>query len=460
MKKAKYFLSGIIAIMLLLTTAATGLTISNASRGPTLEVTTDKYVYLVGELVTIFLTNVGDETLCGGGPIITIYDEKYNIVYQEATYCWHELEPGEYIEWPPWDQTDQQGEQVPDGEYTAEGYLSNGNGGGWVDEAVFYIGDRNDELDQSQPDYTESAVIPVGAIDLPNLSLYIQAAQSFIPSKELLTRVEIYIGKNSTATYPYIVGIRDDLTEEDLTLASVDPEDIVTGEFGWVEFDFDDVLVTTGETYYLVSYTENVTNNWYAWAANNDSESYPYGCAWMSLDGGETWSNESAPAPQHSNVEKSVKTAGRETLNGNETWDMCFKTYGRDNSAPEAPIITGKTNGKTGETYTYCIDTVVDPDGDIIYVYWDWGDGTNSGWLGPYASGEQVCADHSWSKDGTYTIKAKLRDEYGAESDWGYLEVTMPVNYPSSQNGFNILLSKFLQRFSQFFPLVKTLLGL
>ena len=106
--------------------------------GPVLEVTTDKEVYIQGEAVTIFLTNVGDEVLSGGGPIVTIYNNENEIVYQDACYCWYELEPGEYVTWPPWDQTDQQGNQVPIGAYVVEGFLSGGEEG-YIDDAIFYI---------------------------------------------------------------------------------------------------------------------------------------------------------------------------------------------------------------------------------------------------------------------------------------------------------------------------------
>lgn len=165
MRKTKYFLIGMVVTTLVFSASAMALSYvddviaesfmnNTAFRGPLLEVTTDKTYYDIGEDVYIFLTNIGDETLSGGGPIITIYDENDNIVYQEATYCWYELEPGEYIEWPPWDQTDQYGNQVPDGEYTVEGYLSDGNGGGWVDDAIFYIGNyKGEELDQYQTEW-------------------------------------------------------------------------------------------------------------------------------------------------------------------------------------------------------------------------------------------------------------------------------------------------------------------
>jgi len=106
-------------------------------RGAELEVTTDKDVYDPGETVTIYLTNIDDEILYGGGPLITIYNEDDEIVFEEATYCWHELEPEEYITWT-WDQTDQQGSQVPNGFYVVEGALY-GVGETFVDSSIIAV---------------------------------------------------------------------------------------------------------------------------------------------------------------------------------------------------------------------------------------------------------------------------------------------------------------------------------
>jgi hypothetical protein len=57
-----------------------------------------------------------------------------------------------------------------------------------------------------------------------------------------------------------------------------------------------------------------------------------------------------------------------------------------------------------------------------------WGDGASSGWSGPYNSGQQVTLSHTWYREDTFTIKAKAKDPYNTESDWGTLEVTMPRN--------------------------------
>jgi hypothetical protein len=108
---------------------------------------------------------------------------------------------------------------------------------------------------------------------------------------------------------------------------------------------------------------------------------------------------------------------------------------------PLTPNISGETNGKIGQEYIYTIDEVVDPEGDDIYVYWEWGDGTSTDWDGPYSTGQQILETHTWDEKGDFTIRAKLKDEYGAESDWGTLDVTMPKtkfsNYRQFFNLFN-----------------------
>jgi len=314
-----------------------------------------------------------------------------------------------------------------------------------------------DELDQSQTVMTENAALPVGQVPIPDNITYFQVAQSFIPAKEVLTRVELYIGKNSTATYPYVLAVRANLTGEDMTLTSVDPEDVVTEDFGWVEFNFDDVTTTIGQTYYIVSYTENVTDNFYAWGANNESDSYPFGCAWMSIDDGDTWSNDSASS--NPNSAKSCAHQGKQTrLDDPGTWDMCFKTYGKDNLPPEAPSITGETNGNTGTEYEYTF-AAVDPDGDDIAEYIvDWGDETGENITGPFASGAEATASHTWDEDGDYTITAKAKDINGLVGPEGTLPITMPVNQQVSPN--QSIRMQIMQRIIQHFPLVQRLLGI
>jgi outer membrane protein assembly factor BamB len=97
------------------------------------------------------------------------------------------------------------------------------------------------------------------------------------------------------------------------------------------------------------------------------------------------------------------------------------------NNPPDKPSITGPNSGKTGETYSYSI-AATDPDNDQISIYVDWGDNTNSGWQGPYQSGSSITLSHIWNNDGTYSIKAKAKDDEGSESTYATLQVTMPKN--------------------------------
>jgi len=81
------------------------------------------------------------------------------------------------------------------------------------------------------------------------------------------------------------------------------------------------------------------------------------------------------------------------------------------------PKPTGPTHGVINAVYIFSTATT-DPNGDQVYYWFDWGDGSNSGWLGPYTSGLTIASTHSWSELGTYYVKVKAKDINGATSDW------------------------------------------
>jgi hypothetical protein len=124
-------------------------------------------------------------------------------------------------------------------------------------------------------------------------------------------------------------------------------------------------------------------------------------------------------------------------------------------SPPPPPIITGPASGKAGVATKYNF-TTTDQGGDEVYYFIDWGDGTNSGWLGPYPSGDEITQLHTRSNKGTYVIKAKAKDSYGNEGDWGTLAITMPCSYVMP---FQHFLEKLFERFPHAFPILRQLLG-
>ena len=103
----------------------------------------------------------------------------------------------------------------------------------------------------------------------------------------------------------------------------------------------------------------------------------------------------------------------------------------QENNPPDTPNINGPASGKAGTEYDYTFVTT-DPNGDDVYYYIEWGDDQLEEWIGPYGSGEEATVSHTWIEEGTYNMRAKAKDVHDAESDWGTLEVTMPVNHQTT----------------------------
>jgi hypothetical protein len=137
-----------------------------------------------------------------------------------------------------------------------------------------------------------------------------------------------------------------------------------------------------------------------------------------------------------------------------------FTTQQQQNSPPNKPNKpTGTTSGKINTPYTYST-SATDPNSDQVYYMWDWGDGTQSSWLGPYNSGATINTTHTWTVK-TSSLKVKAKDSFGAESPWSDpLTITMPKSSIFSFE-FPILqiLKQILQRFPHAFQVLQYLLG-
>ena len=160
------------------------------------------------------------------------------------------------------------------------------------------------DIDQSQTDFENSAVI----------CGWYKWAQSFIPSKDTLSSVELLIGRNGFIRSDLILTIKKDLDGDDLTTISVQYEGgFFTfpnyDNYEWVLFDFSDIDVNIGETYYIMLYTKGGFGSRYArffsygWGCSKDPDSYLNGDCWFSNIFGEDWRLWEQP------------------------FDFCFKTY-------------------------------------------------------------------------------------------------------------------------------------
>lgn len=151
----------------------------------------------------------------------------------------------------------------------------------------------------------------------------------------------------------------------------------------------------------------------------------------------------------------SVVTGYSDSFNRNDRNVILLKLLSdTENLPPESPMLMGPSRGSIGTSYNFSSSTK-DIDNDCVYFWFDWGDTTNSGWLGPYNSGQIISLNHSYHSEGTYMVKAKAKDIIGAESDWATLTVTMPYSYRPLSKFFDVM----FQRFPNAFPLLQQLMG-
>ncbi len=161
----------------------------------------------------------------------------------------------------------------------------------------------------------------------------------------------------------------------------------------------------------------------------------PYSWEWDFGDGGS--SDEQNPSYTYTTPGNySVSLTITDDI-GNSSSDYTWSWIQESNDPPVQLSIDGPTTGKPGISYDYTF-LATDPEGTIVWYYIDWGDETNTGWFGPFNSGEVIVKSHSWSEKSTFTIKAKSKDPYDAESLWKELE----INILREKNINNLLLMR------------------
>jgi len=153
---------------------------------------------------------------------------------------------------------------------------------------------NQDLLDQSQDIYEAGYALA-----------YTQwPAQSFIPSLETLTRIELLITRGPTTSYSVKISIRDNLLGYDIVSVTLQPEDFpIYPQIQWTEIDFLDTYVVPGETCYIVCTTNQPIGDYNWWGNGNNL--YEKGQAYFSYDQGSSWVTQ-------------------------PTIDLCFKTYGEE----------------------------------------------------------------------------------------------------------------------------------
>ncbi|UCF49076.1 MAG: PKD domain-containing protein, partial [Thermoplasmatales archaeon] len=142
-----------------------------------------------------------------------------------------------------------------------------------------------------------------------------------------------------------------------------------------------------------------------------------------------------------------------DTISEGPLWT--FSTERHENEKPNRPSITGvQMIHRPNIEYDYEVSTT-DPDGDNVFYYIDWGDGTFDDWSDPHASGENVTVTHTWPT-GTkvYEIQVTAKDIYGLESDPG----SMYVFVLNSRSSASLILVRFVERLIERYPIFERIL--
>ncbi len=146
-------------------------------------------------------------------------------------------------------------------------------------------------------------------------------------------------------------------------------------------------------------------------------------------DGTKIWEYETGSFIDYSSP---AIADGRLYIGSRDNTIYCFGDEGNQPpSKPSKP--SGITSGSIGTEYSYSTSTT-DPEEDQLYYLFDWGDSENSGWLGPYSSGEMISASHTWSTANDYEVKVKAKDIHNSESLWSsVLTVTISEQLPEKE---------------------------
>lgn len=129
-------------------------------------------------------------------------------------------------------------------------------------------------------------------------------AQSFVPIKQTLTKIELLVFKEGNPP-GVTVSIRENLNGNNLTSIYLDGNEI-NGELeaDWYSFNFEEIELVPGQTYYII-WDQDAGNNenviYWAFGENNP---YINGCGWKNIDSWKQLNSPDFPKP-----------------------DLCFKTH-------------------------------------------------------------------------------------------------------------------------------------
>ncbi len=231
-----------------------------------------------------------------------------------------------------------------------------------------------------------------------------ERGQSFVATFGLLTQVSLDVSlfPDEVPNAPLTLSIRSDVNGSNLTSSQVDGSGMPFGLVeNWVVFDVPDLVLTLGNTYWVVLYS-NATNIGYNPHCTLDA--YPNGTAW-GKGGGGAW----VPAPT---LDVRMMISG---ITGT-AYDIDAASVTVLNLAPTFDIPLQAIDVAEGDTASLTA-TATDAGADDLVFTWVWGMGPSESFTFPNdGSFPFTVSDtftHVYGDDGTYMVNLIVEDDDG-----------------------------------------------
>jgi leucine-zipper-like transcriptional regulator 1 len=136
----------------------------------------------------------------------------------------------------------------------------------------------------------------------------------------------------------------------------------------------------------------------------------------------------------------SIKAQAKDKQGATSDWSETHSIRIIRNQPPNVPATpSGPSNGPKNSLYEFTTITT-DPDNDGVCYRFDWGDGDTSDWSAWMQGGVPISITHSWSRAGTYQVRAQAKDVIDVPSFWSnshqiIIENPNPPYTPSTPSG-------------------------
>jgi hypothetical protein len=261
-------------------------------------------------------------------------------------------------------------------------------------------------------------------------------------------KIALVIGITIAFLTPVSLVLADDAPT--VTIIFPNGGEVLVGEIAILWSASDDVTVDLNGSIVL-EYSRDAGGNWSVIATGLDNT------------GLYVWNTTVVPDGTEYLVRVSATDEANNT--GSDVSDNTFTINNNQNFPPLSPVVQGLSDGGNGIPFNFTA-TTTDPEGDQIYYLFDWGNGNDSGWLGPVNSSTPVTATYIWSDDGQYTVRVKAKDIYEGEGAWSVdhpMSIAEQVNFSNVKLGYvyfklfsynrSFIFSDFLKRLGMVFIL-------